>query len=150
MKLLKRILVGILLIAVVVAAIFLHPLFLTALVAVWIFLATLEYTKLLDKQNVHLPLLLLPLVKPVLPLVAVILLLRLHRTVSAFLCSAVLLVLGLVWVYALFAAAPRGPKLAFASFGVLYLGLLPVHLLLLRQYTMSSRSAHSSSCFRCY
>jgi phosphatidate cytidylyltransferase len=136
MKLLKRSLVAILLIAVVVAAVFLHPLFLAGLLMVWVFLASLEFTQLLEKQNVRLPLFLLPLTNLILPLVAVLCFSLLHRTVSAFPWSAVLLSIGLVSVYALFAAAPRGPKLAYGSFGVLYLGLLPVHLLLLKQVTL--------------
>jgi len=139
MKLLKRTLVGIVLIAVVVAAIFLHPLFLTALVAVWIFLATLEYTKLLDKQNAHLPLLLLPLVNLLLPLVAVLDFFVRHRASHAFHWPALLLPLGIIAVFVLLASPPRGPKLAFASFGALYLSLLPVHLLLLKQFTLEHR-----------
>jgi phosphatidate cytidylyltransferase len=135
-KLLRRILVGTVLIAVVVAAVFLHPLFLTALVAVWIFLATLEYTKLLDKQNVHLPLLLLPLVNLILPLVAVLDFTVRHRASLAFHWPALLLPLGIIAVYALLTSPPRGPKLAYGSFGVLYLSLLPVHLLLLKQFTL--------------
>ena len=136
MRLLKRTLVGIVLIAVVVAAIFLHPLFLAALVAVWIFLATLEYTKLLDKQNAHLPLLLLPLVNLLLPLVAVLDFFVRHRASHAFHWPALLLPMGIIAVFVLFASPPRGPKLAYGSFGVLYLSLLPVHLLLLKQFTL--------------
>jgi phosphatidate cytidylyltransferase len=135
MKLLRRTLVAVVLIAVVVAAIFLHPLFLAGLLAVWVFLASLELTGLLAKQNVRLPRLLLPLVNLILPLVAVLDFSVLHRTASAFHWPAVLLSLGLVSVYVLFAAAPRSPKLAYAGFGVLYLSLLPAHLLLLRQYS---------------
>jgi len=136
MKLLKRTLVGIVLIAVVVAALFLHPLFLAALVAGWMFLATLEYTRLLDKQNVHLPLLLLPLVNLLLPLVAVLDFTVRQRASHAFHWPALLLPLGIIAVFVLLASPPRGPKLAFGGFGVLYLSLLPVHLLLLKQFTL--------------
>lgn len=134
--LVKRTFVAIILIAIVVAAIFLHPLFLAGLLVVWVFLASLEFTGLLAKQNVRLPRLLLPLTNLILPLVATLDFTVLHRTASAFHWPALLLCLGLVWVYALFAAAPRGPKVVFGSFGILYLGLLPVHLLLLKQYTL--------------
>jgi phosphatidate cytidylyltransferase len=138
-KLLKRILVGILLIAVVVAAMFLHPLFLFVLTAVWIFLATLEYTKLLDKQKVHLPLLFLPLVNLLLPVVATLDFTVRHHASRAFQGPALLLPLGIIAAFVLFASPPRGPKLAYGSFGVLYLSLLPVHLLLLKQFTLEHR-----------
>jgi phosphatidate cytidylyltransferase len=134
-KLAKRTLVAIILIAAVVAAILLHPLYLAGLLAIWVFLASLEFTRLLAKQNVRLPRFLLPFTNLILPAVTVYCFLVLHRTVSAFPWPTVLLALGLVWVYVVFAAAPRGPKLVFGSFGVLYLGLLPTHLFLLRQYT---------------
>jgi phosphatidate cytidylyltransferase len=132
-KLIRRIGVGVILIAVVLAAIFFHPLLTGGLLALWIFLASREFTELLRKQGIGVPRWLLPLVNLVLPIVLAIWSVGLKRDVSPGVVAFVFLPLAIVWGYVLFARAPRAPKLVYGSFAVLYLSLLPVHLLMLRQ-----------------
>ena len=120
----------------VVAAIFLHPLFLAGLLAVWVFLASLEFTRLIEKQGTRLPLLLLPLLNLILPAMLILDFTVLKRTSNAFHWQALLLALAVIPAYAILATPPRSTKLAFGCFGVLYLSLLPSHLLLLKQLTL--------------
>jgi phosphatidate cytidylyltransferase len=137
-RLARRILVGVLLIAVVLVAILLHPLLLAGLVAVWIFLASLEFTALLNRQGVNLPRLLLPALNLVFPVILVLELMVRHRSTATYHWQALLLPLAVVCLYVLVASEPRGAKLAYASFGILYLSFLPSHLILLRHVTLES------------
>jgi phosphatidate cytidylyltransferase len=133
-KFLRRLGVGAVLILVVLAAIYFHYLPLALLIIAWSFLAGREFTALLNRQGIGLPGLLIPVVNLIYPVLYVFLR-EVGKTRPASPgMEAVLIPMGIVALYSLVAKPPRGPKLAFSAFAVLYLSILPFYAVLLRVY----------------
>jgi len=133
MKLVRRILVAAILIALVVGATLLHPLLLAGLVVLWVFLASREFVRLLDQQGIKLPMLLLPLANLIFPISQVA---DPGRYFPNGQLPFLLIPLALVSVSILFTPAPRAPKLAYSFLGIAYLSLLPAHLIMLRYHVL--------------
>jgi phosphatidate cytidylyltransferase len=131
-KLVKRTLVGAVLVAIVVAAVFLPPLAVTVLVLVWVFMASREYTVLFQRQGVAMPHLLIPAINLALPLLLAIGFTVFGPGASRRLLPMLFLPLALIVLNALTTPPPRGPRLLCAVFGTMYLSLLPSYLILLR------------------
>jgi phosphatidate cytidylyltransferase len=131
-RIFRRISVGAVMIAVVLAAIHFPGPYLALLVAVWIFLASREYTELVKRQGVGLPSYLLSFVNLIFPLLLVGYMALSPREPSERGFFLMLVPLAGLASYVLFARGPRAPKLVFAGFAVLYLSLLPTYLIMLR------------------
>lgn len=140
MKFLQRTLIAVVLIAVVVAAIVVHPLLLTALVLTWVFLASREYALLIRPLGAAMPWLFLALVNLIFPLLILGDIVVLHRTVQDLHWAAILLPIGVLAGYSLFAPGPRAVRLGLGSFGVVYLSMMPTYLILLKYLSMQERT----------
>lgn len=130
--LLRRIVVGTLLISAVVSCTLLPPIALSLLVLFWIFLASNEFTTLLQRMNVPLPRLILPLVNLLFP-VSVLADLALRGAPPSHIhLGELLLPCAVIAGYAIVTQPPRAARLSYAVFGIFYLSLLPAHLIMLR------------------
>ncbi len=117
-----RLLVGLGLIAAVVAALFAPPPVIAAVTAAWAALASLEFIALLSRAEIVLNRWLLVAVN-VLVVVA---------AWFGLMPGALMPAVGLVWLYSVAGGETRPRVPVYGSFVVLYLGALPAHLVMLR------------------
>jgi phosphatidate cytidylyltransferase len=132
MRFLRRTIIAVILIAVIVQIVFLPPIILVPLVLLWIFMASREFTALMQKLGVHLPALLLPLANLIFPVSLMVDFAFRGATPDSIHLSELMLPCAVVCLYGIFARPPRAPQLGYAVFGIIYLSFLPAHLIMIR------------------
>jgi|UniRef100_A0A7V3PV00 phosphatidate cytidylyltransferase len=124
-SLLGRILIGTGLALLVTGVIlFLHPSVLTVLVAFWITMATIEFLQLLNKAGIILNRYLLVGIN----------LLTLIAAYLGLLPEFLIIPIAIVFITAILAQPPLPRIPVYNLFTIIYLGFLPAHLILLRQF----------------
>lgn len=136
---LKRVLIGAGLMGLIVLAVFSSPLFLAGLVLLWIFLSSREFVFLLNRQGVGLAWSLISSLNLIVPIALLLSVSVLGRMSCEFRFEIVFVPLLLLSVWVLFVSAPRGVRLAYGSLGIIWLSVLPTHLLLLKYRTLETQ-----------